>query len=380
MTFLASLTEEIADKVEGYYIIKTKEELDKVIVNTKQNNKVIIRRDFAQEYFTPSGLMKFKKNAEYINRNIIIELDEHSDILTEDKFKKKVVKATSIEELISLAVTYPKEFMDTIKSMSADDSARRNELLVASNKVSRLQAIIDEKNMLISDLQSAVNMEQANKINSQMKLDALIKRINYQYNADVDESKMFSVDKNSFDKIIYIKEITRVQFVDSLVYYLKEIFKVLYSMPTRLTVIEGYYADGRTRLYPNLVPHYKLKERDVLSGDILMLGMQPHLMSDILKNPNNVSILIVLDRGGYMSPHIRGMNVEYFYTASDINDIPQNIPRSRIISYNEETLYIPLIEGFEELDDSEKMSKYSSTEIVKRITALIEGRSTNGGT
>ena len=134
MTFLASLTEEIADKVEGYYIIKTKEELDKVIVNTKQNNKVIIRRDFAQEYFTPSGLMKFKKNAEYINRNIIIELDEHSDILTEDKFKKKVVKATSIEELISLAVTYPKEFMDTIKSMSADDSARRNELLAASNK------------------------------------------------------------------------------------------------------------------------------------------------------------------------------------------------------------------------------------------------------
>lgn len=380
MTFLASLTEEIADKVEGYYIIKTKEELDKVIVNTKQNNKVIIRRDFAQEYFTPSGLMKFKKNAEYINRNIIIELDEHSDILTEDKFKKKVVKATSIEELISLAVTYPKEFMDTIKSMSADDSARRNELLAASNKVSRLQAIIDEKNTLISDLQSAVSMEQANKINSQMKLDALIKRINYQYNADVDETKMFSVDKNSFDKIIYIKEITRVQFVDSLVYYLKEIFKVLYSMPTRLTVIEGYYADGRTRLYPNLVPHYKLKERDVLSGDILMLGMQPHLMSDILKNPNNVSILIVLDRGGYMSPHIRGTNVEYFYTASDINDIPQNIPRSRIISYNEETLYIPLIEGFEELDDSEKMSKYSSTEIVKRITALIEGRSTNGST
>ena len=42
MTFLASLTEEIADKVEGYYIIKTKEELDKVIVNTKQNNKVIM--------------------------------------------------------------------------------------------------------------------------------------------------------------------------------------------------------------------------------------------------------------------------------------------------------------------------------------------------
>ena len=66
------------------------------------------------------------------------------------------------------------------------------------------------------------------------------------------------LSKNNYDKVIYIKEITRVQYIDTLVYYLKEILRVLYSMPTRLVVIESYYGSGCPRLYPKLTPHYAL--------------------------------------------------------------------------------------------------------------------------
>lgn len=84
--------------------------------------------------------------------------------------------------------------------------------------------------------------------------------------------------------------------------------------------------------------------------------------------------MIVLDRGGYFSPHIKGENVEYFYTVSDLKDINPSVPKSRIISYDSETLFIPLIEGFGDLDEGERIARYSSTEIVKRIVTLVEGR------
>jgi hypothetical protein len=364
----------MSDKVQGYYFLKTLEEMDRVVADTKKRNSILIRRDFAKEYFTPSGLTRYVNNARRINRNLTIESDERSDVLTVERFIRKLSDIRSTEEALSLMTAYPKEFIDVVKFLADGYSVGKEELLAASNKVSRLQAIIDEKNVQLSDLRHSVMVEQENKMIVQSKLSALVNRINYQYNADVDESKMFSVDKNSYDKIIYIKEITRVQFVDSFVFYLKEIMKVLYSMPVRLTIIEGYYANGKVKLYPDLVPHYKLRERDVLSGDILMLGMQPKLMEDILRNPSSVSILIVLDRGGYFSPHIKGENVEYFYTVSDLKDINPSVPKSRIISYDSETLFIPLIEGFGDLDEGERIARYSSTEIVKRIVTLVEGR------
>ena len=374
MIYLASLTEEISDKVEGYYPIKTKEELDIIICNNKQNNKVIIRSDFAREYFTPSGLMQYIDNAKILNRNLLIELDETSVVLTQKKFLKKMSDATEIEDIFNLMTTFPKEFMDCIEYLMRDEKAKQKELLNASGDVSRLQAIIDELKVKLGDRDHRLNIEQGNKLFLQSKLEALISRINYQYNANIDERNMFVIDSNQYDKVIYIKEITRVQYTDSFVYYLKEILKVLYSMPTRLTVIEGFYASGKERLYPDLKPHHKLTEEDVLSGDILMLGVQPKLLTDILKNPSNVSILIVLDRAGFISPHVKGKNVEYFYTASDVNDIPKGVPDSRIISYSDKNLFVPMVPNFEELDMGERITKYSSFEIIKRIVALVEGR------
>ena len=374
MTYLASLTEEMADKVQGYYPIKTKEDLDIVVCNNRQNNTVIIRRDFATKYFTPSGLQQYIENVKAFNRNVDIKLDEKSLVMTMPRMISKLAEINDPEEYSDLLCTYPKEFLDAMKFLLRDESMHQKELLNASGNVSRLQAIIDEYANDKADLAHKLNVEQENKFFVQTKLSTLVNRINFQYNADVDEKTMFVQNEHKYDKILYFKEITRVQYMDSFIYYLKEILKVLYSMPARLLVIEGYYASGKERLYPGLVPHHKLTEEDVLSNDVLMLGMQPKLMHDILQNPSNISILIVLDRAGFISPHIRGKNIEYFYTASDRSDIPDNVPNSRIISYKDDTLFIPMIDGYDKLDDGQRISKYSSLEIVKNIISMVEGR------
>ncbi len=374
MTYLASLTEEMADKVQGYYPIKTKEDLDIVVCNNRQNNTVIIRRDFATKYFTPSGLQQYIENVKAFNRNVDIKLDEKSLVMTMPRMISKLAEVNDPEEYSDLLCTYPKEFLDAMKFLLRDESMHQKELLNASGDVSRLQAIIDEYANDKADLAHKLDVEQENKFFVQTKLSTLVNRINFQYNADVDEKTMFVQNEHKYDKILYFKEITRVQYMDSFIYYLKEILKVLYSMPARLLVIEGYYASGKERLYPGLVPHHKLTEEDVLSNDVLMLGMQPKLMHDILQNPSNISILIVLDRAGFISPHIRGKNIEYFYTASDRSDIPDNVPNSRIISYKDDTLFIPMIEGYDKLDDGQRISKYSSLEIVKNIISMVEGR------
>lgn len=374
MTYLASLTEEMADKVQGYYPIKTKEDLDIVVCNNRQNNTVIIRRDFATKYFTPSGLQQYIDNVKAFNRNVDIKLDEKSLVMTMPRMISKLAEVNDPEEYSDLLCTYPKEFLDAMKFLLRDESMHQKELLNASGDVSRLQAIIDEYANDKADLAHKLNVEQENKFFVQAKLSTLVNRINFQYNADVDEKTMFIQNEHKYDKILYFKEITRVQYMDSFIYYLKEILKVLYSMPARLLVIEGYYASGKERLYPGLVPHHKLTEEDVLSNDVLMLGMQPKLMHDILQNPSNISILIVLDRAGFISPHIRGKNIEYFYTASDRSDIPDNVPNSRIISYKDDTLFIPMIDGYDKLDDGQRISKYSSLEIVKNIISMVEGR------
>lgn len=373
MIYLASLTKSIKAKVQGMAFILNKEELDIRVADNSSANKVIIATDFLEAYFTPSGLAKYIEQAKRINKNLIIEVEEKVNY-SEDKMLRSISSCRNIEEVISLAVKYEKEFMATVKSFSdnRDESAR--ELMVASSSVSQLQSIIDAKNDEIEELKHQLSIEQVNKAAISSRLSALVARINYQYGATIkgNSNRMFMTDSNSYDKCLYIKEITRVQHVDTLVKNLKEIFKVLYGMPTRIVVIEGYYSENKTSLY-NMRPHYALKERDVLTGDILMLGFQPKLMNDIMKNPSRISILIILDRAGYDSLHIQANNMETYYTVSDLDDIKEyDVSDDRVISYTDKTLFIPYVEGFDKLNDSEKMQKYSSMGIVKKIVESLE--------
>lgn len=372
MMYLASLDEAMSDKADGYKFIHTKTELDRIVVDNLTSNKVVIRGDFAQEFFTPTGLTEYIDNVRRMNVNLVIELDDVDDPLTQSKFIDKINTCRNIDELITLMSFHPKEFYDTILALTKRSKNEFNQMLQYSNQVSRLQQVIEGYRSELEEQKYALQTESDNKLSYQSKFHALISRINYQYGVGVDKDKLFHVDKNSYDKILYIKELTRVQYVDTLVYYLKEILKTLYGMPTRILVVESYYANGKIRQYPNLTPHHELIERDVLKGDILMLGMQPNIMQDILKNASNISILIVLDRAGYETPYITGDNVEILYTASDLKDVPDNIPSGRIISYDESTQFIKFIKDFDQMDMSARISAYSSMNIVKRIIQLLE--------
>lgn len=372
MMYLASLTEEMRDKVDGYKFIHTKMELDAIIVNNLVSNKVVIRRDFAHEFFTPIGLIEYIRNVRKINYNIVIEIDNSDEVVTKDNLIDKMRNCRNIEELIQLAVFHDTEFMDVLNFLIQHRDSDYKQMLEFSNQVARLQSIVDGLHSDIEEKDYQLATEQRNKYAAQAKLHALISRINYQYNVGIDRSKIFEVDKNSYDKILYIKEITRVQYIDTFVYYLKEILKTIYTMPTRVLVIEGYYADGKIPQYPDFKPHHSLIERDVLKGDILMLGMQSNLMQDILKNASNISILIVVDRAGYSVPHIWGDNVEVLYTASDLKDVSADINLGRVISYNEDTLFIKYIEEFDKLDASGRISAYSSMSLMKKVISLLE--------
>lgn len=373
MIYLATLQPTIDDKLSSYIIIKSVTELYKLLSDNTTANKVIISKDFATKFFTPSSLSDFVIEAKKVNRNLIVELDKDSEVLTIPKFVEKLNRCVNFEEIFYLGTKYKKEFMDTIHYLCNDIYDTRDEVLQASNNISMLQSVINAKNKEIEMLQNELALERENKHEVSSRLNALVSRINYQYNKDIDENKMFEVDFNNYDKVIYIKEVTRVQYVDSLVHYLTEISKVLFNMPSRCVVIESYYGTQKVDLYPTLTPHYALSEQDVMSGNILMLGMQPKLMSDILKNSSHISILIVLDRGGYKFPHITGPNVEYIFTASDSKDVSDVIPRNRVISYGKDTLFIPMIKGFDKMDNTERMTKYSSMLIVKQLIQLITG-------
>lgn len=372
MMYLASLAEETKDKVDGYKFIHTKTELDEIAVDNLSSNKVVIRSDFAHEYFTPTGLHTYVDNVRRINPNLVIELDTLDEVITRDMFIDKIAACRNVDEILMLLGGHSKEFMDTIKFLVERVNSDYSQMLGFSNQVSRLQTVIESLKADLEEQKYATMSESDNKLAYQSRFHALISRINYQYDAGVDKSKLFHVDKNSYDKILYIKEISRVQYTDTLIYYLKEILKTLYAMPTRILVIESYYADGKIPMYPNLVPHHRLIERDIIKGDILMLGMQPNMMQDILKNASNISILIVLDRAGYSVPHISGDNVEVLYTVSDLKDLPQGIPLGRVISYDESTQFIKYVKGFDEMDASARISEYSSMNVVKNIIKLLE--------
>lgn len=372
MMYLASLEEEMKDKVEGYKFIHTKSELDRLVIDNQASNKVVIKSDFAQEYFTPSGLASYVENVKKINRNIIIELDDSVDNVSMNQMIDRISECRNLDEVILLEHAYEKEFMDTLRFLVSSVKSNNENTLQYSNQVSRLQSVIEDLKDELDEKEYAIRANSDNLLAYQTKFHALISRINYQYGMNIDKNKMFNVDANSYDKILYIKELSRVQYVDTLIYYLKEILKTLYGMPTRILVIESYYANGKIAQYPNLVPHHNLIERDVLSGDILMLGMQPNIMQDVLKNASNISVLIVLDRAGYSVPHISGNNVEVLYTASDLKDVPSNIPLGRVISYSDKTQFIKYIKDFDSLDASAKISEYSSMSIVKNIIRLLE--------
>ena len=373
MTYIASLVDSPQTIIDGARSVTSLKDLYKVLL-LKDTTDIHLTREFVDEFFTPAGLTEFIENAKTVHPYIRIHTEQ--DVLD---FKRKAVNKlksiNSAEELNYLLMSKPKEVMSTIKLLCDAYDNAYSETLLANNKVASLQLAVSKRQTEIDELTSKVKRLEASKNQLSASLTAIVNRINFSYNKDLDESKLFYLKSNKYTKILYIKERTRVHYLDTLVYYLQEILKTLYSVPTRVVVIEPYYAYDQIKLYPNLKPHWSLDYSDVYGKDIMMAGFQPNLMEDILQNPSNVEYLIIVDRGGYKTPHVAGNNVEIFYTMSDLSDNYDNVVRDRIISYDTSTHNIPYIEGFNSLSLEDKMSKYSSMPIMKSIIEVVERRS-----
>lgn len=331
--------------------------------------EIVINKEFYDKYFTFPALCDFVENCGTVAPNVTVTVPDtvYTDM---NSAVREVARYKTQEEISYALVANPTKFIATVQSLCSYYFSARDEAAIANNRASELMLLIDElqqdKDRLRNDLDKMTT--HANELNA--SLQTLVNRVNFRYEKTINPDEMFVLHENQFKHVLYIKEITRVRFVDTLIYYLQEIMKTLYSVPIRTVVIEPFYSYGKEGLYPSYQPHWKLSYRDVYSGNIFMAGIQPKVMHDVLQNGNHVHYLVILDRGGYMTPHVVGNNVSTIYTVADMKDAPDNAPQ--LISYSEDTLNIPYIEDFEELSPEERIQKYSSMQIMQTLVSTLE--------
>lgn len=337
----------------------------------KMTTEIEIRKDFANEFFTYSALCDFVEYSAAIVPHIRIFVE---DTVYDSSLQavKELQEYKEPDEFIYAMQYAPNKVLSTIQLLCKSFIQTHEDAAIANNKIATMLVQIEDLNKQLEYKTSDYLKLSSIKNETEAKLHALVSRINFRYEKTVKPDEMFQLQHNNYNHVLYIKEISRVHYVDTLLYYLQEILKTLYSVPVRTVVIEPYYAYGRTKLYPGFKPHWDLTYQDVFANDIYMAGFQPKVMSDILQDPNHVNFLIVLDRGGYMEPHVTGDNVTTIYTASDIKDVDVDIKRDLVISYDESTLFIPYIDNFNELSPEERIKKYSSMSVTKELIKYLE--------
>lgn len=368
MKYVAMLKVDNDVLIHGDGCVTSLAELYKVLVD-KETTELEITREFANKYFTYSGLCDFVEQSSAVAPNVRLYVD---DFLYDSTMSvvKDMMLYTTPDAFIYALEHNPSRIISTVQELCKSYIGVHEEASIANAKISNMLVQIDDlQRQLKYAKQDHSKLAEAHN-DTESKLHALVSRVNFRYEKTVNPDTMFLSKHNSYKHILYIKEITRVHYTDTLMYYLQQILRTLYSMPVRMVVIEPYYAYGSAERYPDFAPHWELSYRDVYSGDILMAGYQPKLMNDILCNSNHINYLIVLDRGGYSVPHIEGKNVSVVYCASDKKDLPENCANA--ITYSDETMYIPYVEGFDEMSPEKKLQIYSSMPIVQKLTNLLE--------
>lgn len=333
--------------------------------------EIEIRKEFADEFFTYQSLCDFIENT----RNVFPHVSVHVENTVYDTAMAAVNEVLSYQtpaEFVYAIEKDPTRVISTIQFLGRYFQKAKEDAAVANNKLSTMLVQIEElqKKLNYADVDYKKLLAYNNDLES--KLHALVSRVNYRYEKTVSPDSMFVANHNSYNHILYLKEVSRVHYTDTLIYYLSEILKTLYSVPVRTVVIEPFYAYDTARLYPKYKPHWNLSYQDVYAGNILMAGYQPKIMTDILKNPNHVNYLIVLDRGGYGVPHINCDNVTTIYMASDPKDLPEYTDPEHSITYTDTTLHIPFIPDFESLSLEDRIQKYSSMNVMKKLIDYLE--------
>lgn len=342
-----------------------------VALTDNNTTEIVITKDFAETFFTYSALCDFVEYSAAIVPHVRIVVE---DTIHDNAFDvvKQLKDYTEPDELIYAIEQNPSKVISTIQLLCNSYMQAKDESAIANNKLATMLVQIEDLKKELDYSKSDYSKLLSVKNDVDSKLHALVSRVNFRYEKTVNPDDMFIAKSNNYNHVLYIKEITRVHYTDTLVYYLQEILKTLYGVPVRTVVIEPYYSYGRDSMYPNMQPHWNLTYNDVYAGDIFMAGYQPKLMKDILQDANHVNYLIVLDRGGYRFPHIDCKNTTVVYTASDLKDVPEDVDNSKVISYSEESMYIPYIQDFDKLSPEDKIQKYSSMSVTKELIKHLE--------
>ena len=372
MIYVASLEVNNDELIKGNRCCTSPKDLYAAIIQ-RDTTEIRIHKEFYEKFFTPSGLADFIKNVRELNSAIRITTD-FPVARDEEASVKHLRSLNSIPELIYVLEAQPEETVKLIHMLCDNYLGAYNEMLVANNRVSSLNMQNSQLLRDLSDLKDRYEKIVSEKNDVSGRLHQLISRINYSYDKNIDGDMLLKADGCKYDKVLYIKEITRVHYTDTFVYYLQEILKTLYGVPARLLVIEPFYSYERARLYPALKPHWELSYRDVYEGDIFMAGFQPNIAKDVMQNGSAYNYLIVLDRGGYANPHLVHERVEVLWEVSRLEDLPDGIDPTRVISYDPEHLMIDHIDGFDHMSAEDKIHHYSSMSIMHSVIELMERR------
>lgn len=374
MIYVCTLANSKEIVLAGKDIVTTKEELSRIVTD-KTCTGLEFKEDFVDKYFTPSSLMAFIEEVMRLNPRIQVDVCKNYES-KESSDMRMIEVLNDSEDFINWVFANKEASFRMFQRLCHEHNTRASEYLEANAKVSSLNlAYIENKNALEEEKAKSEYLRQS-LATMTAKFESLVTKINMNYNiTNISTKYLDGIDLqyNAYQKILYIKEISRVIYVDTFLYYLKEILKTLYAIPSRMLVIEAPYAYNRAYMYPTCKNSLNLTIADAYKEDIFCAGFSEPLVTDILRNPNKQPYLIVLDRSGWEKPFIRGKGVEVYYTVSDIKDMQMFNQFDHIISYNENTLHIPYVEDFDSLDMQERITQYSSMPIMKKTIDLLEG-------
>lgn len=371
MTYVCTLTDANKYLLEGKDVVSDLSALYEVITN-KSVRRIEMTDAFVDKFFTQTSLRNFINEVKKINPllKVITSLSRYS---MDDERIEKVMGMKSPEELVQFAIQ-DTEALKLIQSALSENIEAKKDSMLANAKMSamhlELATLQAEKDLSVDRESVTMKLYET----TYHKLDTLVSRINNNYSKDVDTKKMLGVRTRpgGYRKIIYFKEISRVKYLDTFVYYIQEIIKTMYGTPARLLVMEARDAASRAYMYPTCVPYTQLTYNDIYLSDIFLAGFQPKLVDSIVSDPSKIEYLIVVDRTGWETPYIIGGNVEHIYTVSDMKDIRFNCPLSQVMSYSEETLHVKHIKGFDKMNMDERIKSYSSMSSMKHIINLME--------
>jgi len=375
-TTMLVLTDEYIHEIMGWEnitticneLIKSRKDLDIALLGQRLKfdvpNTYAIKEDWQSPTTVSNTLSKIYNREKTISSNQFTRMYQDFKINSSrsDDFLAYVMANPS------LSMNFLRELLENYNQNTMEMLSLRNKIETLIMENSGLTDMIDKKDIAFKTIETAYNELFSTHGN-------LVQKINYQYSIpyDGEGETGFRQSVINFDKILYVKEVSRVKYMDTLLYYVQNIMNTIHKKHTRYIIIEPFGANKIARLYPNHTPTSRLTHHDLRHEDILMVGYQTDIMMSILQNTAKHGFLIVFDRSRSDYIYVQGDKVRPIYTFSDLSDSEiLDIPLSNVLSYSHRSMYIPHIEGFQNLPAQEKLVAYSELPVLNELITALE--------